>query len=229
MKISIIIPTFNEEKNIGTLIDFLLNNKGDGDIEIIVVDGGSKDRTTEVATYKKVKTFISDVKGRANQMNFGASVAKGDILYFVHADTLPPNSYTSCIKKSVLEGYTSGCCAYKFDSENWLLKMNSFFTQFNGFYAGGGDQTLFVTKPIFEKLGGFNKNYVIMEDFEFTKRLKSITKFKVIKSKAIVSARKYEQNSYLKVNTVNLIAMIMFWLKYSPQKIKSTYTSLIKY
>jgi hypothetical protein len=176
-----------------------------------------------------VKTEITSANGRANQMNHGASIATGDVLYFVHADTFPPTSYPNCIKESILNGYTSGCCAYNFDSNRWSLKINSFFTQFNGLLAGGGDQTLYVTKSIFEKVGGFNPNYIIMEDFEISKRLRTTSRFKIIKSKALVSARKYEKNSYWRVSSANLIAMMMFWLNIDPQKINTTYKSLIKY
>lgn len=229
MKISVIIPTYNEEERIGELIDYLLATKSNSEVEIIVIDGGSDDKTIEISQSRKVRTEISSAIGRANQMNLGASIATGDVLYFVHADTYPPASYPNCIKESILKGYTSGCCAYNFDSNRWPLKINSFFTQFNGLLSGGGDQTLYVTRSIFEKMGGFNPEYIIMEDFEFSKRLKNSTRFKIIKSRAIVSARKYEKNSYIKVNSANLIAMIMFWLKIEPQKINSTYKSLIRY
>jgi rSAM/selenodomain-associated transferase 2 len=229
MQISVIIPTYNESERIGNLIDFLLANRGNSDIEIIVVDGGSEDNTIEIVKSKNVIVETLETSGRANQMNMGAAIANGDIFYFVHADTFPPESYPNCIKESILNGYTSGCCAYNFDSDKWPLKINSFFTQFNGPLSGGGDQTLYVTKAIFQKLGGFNPDYIVMEDFEFSKRLKNNSRFKVLKSKALVSARKYEKNNYLRVNSANLIAMMMFWLKFHPQKINSTYKSLIKY
>lgn len=228
MKISVIIPTYNEAARIGALIDYLLVNRNNAQVEVIVVDGGSSDHTIEIAASKEVTCLKAPQKGRANQLNYGASKATGDVFYFVHADTFPPATYPHCIEESILKGYTSGCCAYTFDSNKWPLKLNSFFTQFNGFYSGGGDQTLYVTKAMFEELGGFNPSYTIMEDFEFTKRLKARKTFKVLKSKAIVSARKYENNSYIKVNTINLLAMFMFWLKLPPSKINNLYKSLIK-
>lgn len=229
MRISVIIPTFNEAERIGNLIDYLILNKTNSDVEIIVVDGGSDDKTVEIANSKNVKVELVKEKGRANQMNQGAAIANGDVFYFVHADTLPPASYPNCIKESILNGFTSGCCAYKFDSDKILLRVNEQFTKFNGIFTGGGDQTLFVTKAIYNKTKGFNPDFVIMEDFEFYKRLKRISKFKIIQSKATVSARKYEKNSYLRVNLANLAAMILFYLKTNPQKINSIYKSLIKY
>ncbi|MFO0435967.1 MAG: glycosyltransferase, partial [Sphingobacteriaceae bacterium] len=93
MRISVIIPTFNEAERIGNLIDYLILNKTNSDVEIIVVDGGSDDKTVEIANSKNVKVELVKEKGRANQMNQGAAIASGDIFYFVHADTLPPASY----------------------------------------------------------------------------------------------------------------------------------------
>ena len=228
MLISIIIPTFNEAERIGVLIDYLILNKGNFDIEIIVVDGGSKDNTVDIAKNKKVIVEISKHKGRANQMNYGASIAKGTIFYFVHADTFPPVAYTDCIMESVTSGFTSGCCAYKFDSDKLMLRMNGYFTKMNGFYTGGGDQTLYVTKEIFHKNKGFNPEFVIMEDFEFYKRLRSISKFNIMQSKATVSARKYEKNSYAKVSFANVLALILFAFNTRPQKIQSIYKSFLK-
>ncbi len=228
VKVSVIIPTYNEEERIGLLLDYLILNTGDSSIEIIVIDGGSNDKTIQIAKSKKVIAENITIKARAQQLNYGAAVATGDILYFVHADTIPPSSFIECIKNSVLNGYTAGCCAYNFDSNKTLLKINGFFTQYKGFYTGGGDQTLFVTKSIFFKAGGFNPEYVIMEDFEFTKRLKQISRFKILKNKAIVSARKYDRNSYMRVNVVNIIALFMFWLGAHPKKIQTMYKRLIK-
>lgn len=225
---SVIIPTYNEEPNIGSLIDYLNSFKGGSEIEVIVCDGNSSDNTRLIAENKNAIVITSQEKGRAFQMNCGAAKAKGDILYFVHADTLPPKYYTNCIKEAVLNGYTSGCCAYKFDSNKWPLKINSYLTRFNGPLSGGGDQTLFVTKSVFKKIGGFNTKYSIMEDFDLTRRLKKNCNFKIIKNRALVSARKYEKNSYLKVNVANIIAMLLFWANIDPQHIHNFYKKTIK-
>lgn len=228
MKVSLIIPTYNEERTIGKLIDYLQNVERYSDVELVVVDGGSVDRTVEIVMSKSVEIKFSAEKGRANQMNYGAMVAKGDVLYFVHADTLPPLTFVNCIESAISKGFTSGCCAYDFDSRSLLLRLNSFLTRFNGIMTGGGDQTLFVTREEFIKNNGFNPEFIIMEDFEFTKRLKKTMRFKLLESKAIVSARKFENNSYFRVNVAYIIAMTMFYFRIDPKKIFSTYKSIIR-
>ena len=98
-----------------------------------------------------------------------------------------------------------------------------------GLICRGGDQTLFVKKEIFFALNGFSEKFIIMEDYDFVKRLMKIYSFKVIPEYAVVSARKYEHNSWAKVNFANAVAMYMFMSgAYSPQRIRNTYHSMIK-
>lgn len=212
MKISIIIPTLNEAQNITKLLQFL-TSLPQTYAEIIVVDGGSTDKTVEIAsTYKEVQCFATDLRSRAKQMNFGAKKAKGDMLYFVHADVMPLASYAEDIKAAVDEGYEFGCYRFKFDIEHSALKVNAYFTRFNRMFCRGGDQTLFITKSLFEKYGGFDSYYSIMEDFDFIRRVRKKEKFKIIPKSVVVSARKYDHNSYLKVNMINLVSYWMFMM-----------------
>ena len=227
--ISVIIPTLNEEKTIGVLIDYLQENKGDYPIEIIISDGGSTDSTLEIVKSKNTFAVSSPSSGRAFQLNYGAAMAKGGVFYFVHADTFPPKNFTECIMKAIENGYHAGCCAYKFNSQKWYLKINNFFTLFNSPLVGGGDQTLFVTQKLFRAVGGYNTHYVIMEDFEITSRLKKQSLYKILKHKALVSDRKYSKNSYLSVNIANSMAMLMYKIKVHPQRIALTYKKMLKW
>src|SRR3954452_15423941 len=115
--LSIIIPTYNETQNIGQLIEYLQKAGDKAAMEIIVSDGGSLDATIAVAKDAGAKAMLSPVKGRAAQMNYGASVAKGDILYFIHADTFPPDSFINDINMAVSQGYDLGRYRTRFDSE----------------------------------------------------------------------------------------------------------------
>lgn len=227
MNLSVIIPTFNEAKNIQKLITHLQRHGGSTLIEIIVVDAQSQDKTMDIANKAGAIVHTSPQKGRAAQMNYGAAMAKGDILYFVHADTLPPTSYAHDIIKSIEAGYPVGSYRTKFDSESTLLRINAYFSRYNRLMCRGGDQTLYIVKTSFEQLNGYNEDYQIMEDYEFIQRAKKVTSFRVIPKAALISVRKYEQNSYLRVNFANLTIFTMFFLNCPQQLMINTYKALM--
>jgi hypothetical protein len=143
-------------------------------------------------------------------MNCGANLAKGEILYFVHADTQIHTDYITDIQQAIIDGYHLGCYRYKFDSTHLLLKINAFFTRFPFIWCRGGDQTLFIQKKDFIKLGCFRYDFQIMEEYEFILRANKSLIFKIIPKNVIVSARKYKTNSYLRVQKANFILMRMF-------------------
>lgn len=226
MQISIIIPTFNEEENIGALIRYLDKHGGTGLKEIIVVDGSSTDNTAFEANDAGA-WVLETLQGRAAQMNYGAQNASGEILYFVHSDAFPPTTYIRDIEKAVAQDYPIGCFRFQFDSSNLLLRVNSYFTRFNKLWCRGGDQTLFITKDFFEELGGYNNELLIMEEYDLIERAMEVSDFHIIPKEVIVSARKYDNNNYLKVQFANLLAFNMFKMGVSPLIIKKTYQSLL--
>ncbi len=117
--LSIIIPTLNEELRIAAT----LKQIGEG-VEIIVVDGGSTDKTREIAEKLGAKVIISSSKGRAFQMNLGAKIAKGDILLFLHGDTLLPQNYQEQIINTLSQsGIVAGAFELKIDGEEKNLRL----------------------------------------------------------------------------------------------------------
>lgn len=227
-KISIIIPTLNEEVRIAPLIDYLHQlSKPEYLQEIIVCDGGSTDKTQAIAEATGVVLLHSPRCGRAKQMNYAADHARGEILYFVHADVFPPKECLINIMDALGEGHTMGCFSYDFASRSKLLRINAYFTQFDSIASGGGDQTFFIPKAIFNELGQFDEKLPIMEDFDFVWRAKKHYPLHLVKNKAIVSARKYETNSYLKVQVVNGITMALFKRGYCPFKLARWYKQLL--
>lgn len=228
MRISVIIPTYNEEDNIAGLIGDLRKYGGEQLEEIIVVDAPSQDRTAQRAEQAGARVIVSKQPGRAPQMNAGAHSAQGDVLYFVHADVRIHPDYVQDIQQALAEGYTLGCYRYQFDSPRLILKLNTFFTRYNRIWSRGGDQTLFIPKASFEELGGYCEKHRVMEDYDLIIRANKKYRFKVIPKNIIVSARKYQDNSYLRVNFANAVVMWMYFRGAPQQKLIDTYKSLIK-
>ena len=228
MKISVIIPTYNEVNAIPKLVDQLTEKGGHILSEIIVSDGQSEDKTREEAAKAGAKVVLSPLRGRAVQMNYGASLATGEILYFVHADVLPPPTFAMDIERAVIEGYDLGRYVMKFDSNKWYLRINAFFTRFDFFLCYGGDQTLFITKTLFEKAGGFNAEMRIMEDFEFTKRARQYGRYKIFDKGALISGRKYNANSWWQVQKANMKIVDMYNRGASQQEMVDIYRKMLR-
>jgi len=230
-RISIVVPTFNEQERIELLIKDIQKKAKLIPSEIIIADGGSTDKTLEIAQKAGAKIVVSPKKGRAAQMNYGASMALGNVLHFVHADCHLPVGFVNDIQEALTNGYQSGCYRFRFDSPDFILKINSFFTRFNALTFRGGDQTLFITRALFDEIGGFDEHYVIMEDYDIIRRIwaKNRALFKLIPKSVLVSARKYQTNSWLRVQLANLRAMISFRQNKPPQQIADTYQKMLNY
>ncbi|MBO2008547.1 TIGR04283 family arsenosugar biosynthesis glycosyltransferase [Hymenobacter negativus] len=229
MMLSVIIPTYKEAANIGRLVADLRCYAPPEGIEILVVDAGSPDGTAAVARAAGATVLESPRPGRATQMNYGAQHARGDIFYFVHADVRIHPDYVTTIQEAVARGDAAGCYRFRFDSNHLLLRINSYGTRFKGIMSRGGDQTLFISRVLFEQLGGFNEQFVIMEDFEIIQRIRRVARFHIVPQDVVVSARKYETNSWLRVQLANLTAFSMYFLKLSPTRIARTYKALLNY
>lgn len=231
LKISVIIPTQNEAENIGFLIENLYKFAGSKLHEIIVVDSpNTSDNTYEIAQNLGVITLKSPQAGRAVQMNYGATLAKGEILYFIHADTQIHPDYASDILQAISDGYDLGCYRTQFDSSHLLLKINAFFSRFPFIWCRGGDQTLFIQKKDFMELGCFRQDFQIMEEYEFILRSNKRLKFKIIPKNVIVSTRKYKTNSYLRVQKANFTVMKMFLKdKATQQEMVETYRKMLNF
>lgn len=197
MPLSIIIPVLNEEENLKVLLPYLKNNAS-GNIEIIVADGGSTDTSAEVAKKESTIVVFSE-KGRAKQMNAGAKLSTGAILYFLHADTLPPKGFDKLILDAVQKGNRAGCFRMQFDSNHWWLKLAGWFTRFNWKMCRGGDQSLFISKSLFEEIGGYDENYIIYEDNVLIAELYNRNAFTVLPQPVITSARRYREKGVWRI------------------------------
>ena len=227
--ISIIIPVFNEEVCIAETVKFILQKENSKNIaEVLVIDGGSTDNTVTEAKRAGATVIQSPKKGRAAQMNYGALLAKGEIVYFLHADTLPPKSFSEDILRAAKSGSQSGCFMLSFNSDHWLLKANSWFSQFDIDYFRFGDQSLFVNKKVFLQAGGFDEKLMVMEDQEIIKRIREFSQFKIIKKAVSTSARKYLENGIFRTKATFYLIFVLYKMGFSQQSLLNTYRSLIK-
>lgn len=229
MTISIIVPTYNEAENIGKLVPYLKEHSTPAVVEIIVADGDSSDQTITLAKAAGATAVVSNEKGRAAQMNFGASLAKGDVLYFLHADCFPPTTYATDIVNAVESGYDLGRYQTKFNTTKTILKINAWFTRFDLFVCMGGDQTLFIRRLLFETLNGFRQDMRIMEEFEFCQRARKQGRYKILAGKALISARKYDTNSWLTVQRANAKIISLYKKGASQQEMLDTYRKMLSY
>ena len=203
--ISIVVPVLNEAETIEDLLQHISENVLATSVsEIVVVDGGSDDNSRDIVTRFADNSLINVVsvssnKGRAKQMNAGAKISTGSILYFLHADSYPPNGFDSLIISEVEKGNSAGCFRLKFDSNHPVLRISQWFTRFNFNFCRGGDQSLFVTRNAFDELNGYNESYTIYEDCEFINRIYAKYKFVIINDRLTTSARKYEQQGTVKL------------------------------
>ncbi|WP_405382690.1 glycosyltransferase [Maribacter sp. LLG6340-A2] len=228
--ISLIIPAHNEFSNLQRLfIDarFLQHKQL---LEVIIAASPlTDDATDSLCSFDKVMVLQCKKKGRAAQMNEAAASSLGNVLVFLHADVIPPTNFFDNILDRLENGFDAGFFSYRFDKDTWFLKMNSSFTAKDGFFTGGGDQCLFIRKEVFNRLGAFDEEQVLMEDFEFFKRMKKYkVRYTIIKNDLVVSARKYECNSYLRVNLSNLLLVLLFKLGCSSYTLKSLHNKLIR-
>ena len=192
-ELSIIIPTLNEAPRLTFLLPYLERNLDTpANVEIIIADGGSSDGTQDMGR-KLGAVVLSTPTGRAVQMNAGAEKARGRILYFLHADSIPPKNFYSEILKTLEKRDTAGCFRLRFEPSNPTLDAFAWCTRLNIPLCRGGDQSLFLPRIWFEALGGFDERYRIYEDNELIGRLYRHYTFTVLTPELVTSSRRYQQ------------------------------------
>ena len=224
LNISVIVPVLNEEENIGEMIGRLKETS----VEVIIADGGSKDRTVAICEASRVKTVHSS-RGRAAQMNVGTSVASGDIFLFLHADTRLPDGFEDRVKEAILEGAVAGAFLFGTDMNTSSMKVIENATHFRAYRLGivFGDQAIFATREAFFRAGGYPEQ-PIMEDYELWKRLGKVGKRSLIPLSVITSARKWEKQGTWRTTLINQAVMWLYVLGVSPEKLAKWYKSKMR-
>jgi rSAM/selenodomain-associated transferase 2 len=234
--LSIIIPVLNEAGTIAKLLEHLSENANPEHItEIIAVDGGSTDETVKILQTLSEKhisfnlKLVHAKKGRASQMNAGAAIATGKILYFLHADSFPPKKFDGYIIDEIKKGNPAGCFRMRFNSNHWWLKLIGWFTKFSWRACRGGDQSQFITRKLFDKIGGYDENYVIYEDNILINALYARNSFVVIPHCLNTSARLYERKGVFYVQYHFLYIYFKRWRGADAGELLAYYKKHLRY
>ena len=189
--ISVIIPTYDEERALPATLRHLLRQAGV--YEVIVVDGGSGDRTCEIVRAEPRVRLLNALKGRASQMNAGAQEAEGEWLLFLHADTrLPEGALARLNAMELAPTIRAGGFLHRFSGSDWWLRLVSCLDNFRCRRTRiiYGDQAMFVRRKLFESLGGF-PDQPILEDVAFCEKLIRVTAPALLEPPVLTDSRKF--------------------------------------
>ncbi len=215
--VSVIIPTLNEERFIGRTIAQAVTADN---VEVIVVDGGSRDDTVSVAASLNAR-IIDSSPGRGLQMNVGAAAARGDTLLFLHADTLLPPKFDRDVHQVLARPDVAlGAFRFRLDERRAALALVEQLVAIRCrlFRLPYGDQGLFLRRNTFEALGGF-RDLPIMEDFDFVRRAHSLGHIALADTSATTSARRWSTDGAARTTLVNQLCILAFLTGVPPQRI----------
>ncbi len=222
--ISVIIPALNEQDNIGPCIDNI--SRQAGKYEVIVADGGSSDATVTVSEAKKARVLRSPEKNIGYQNNLGAGSAKGDILLFLHADTRLPDKAFEKIEEFFNKNRDAAGGSFNMvvRGDRFFYKVISIggnaFCKITGIHFG--DRGVFVKKEIFDQINGYNI-MPIMEDVDFSKRMKKKGKTKILKGPVVSSSRKFGREPFWRTLYLILWSLLAYTAGWDLDRIKKKY------
>lgn len=219
--LSIIIPTLNEEANLAQTL-MSIGRLSDG--EVIVSDGRSQDNTVEIAEKWGAKVIRSR-PNRGEQMNSGAREASGEILLFLHADTLLPDGYPELIRKAMIyPRVAGGAFAWKVEPSTPFLRYleRNVAWRTKIFRMPYGDQAYFVRASIFREMGGY-EDIPLMEDVEFIRRLRKVGKLEFIPQPVVTSPRRYQKRGPVRTALRNKLTLWGYYLRVPPARLAKFY------
>ena len=221
--ISVIIPILNEAKILEKTLSQLQPEFRSQ--ELIVVDGGSTDASVRIAEeYGKV---VVSERGRAKQLNTGAAVATGDILIFLHADIWLESGALAAVETAISTGYVGGGFHQKIDGKNFLYRLIEIAGDIRGKYLKVfyGDSGIFLARTDFEKIGGFPE-VPILEEMEFSKRLRRLGKTTLLVPYIHISPRRWETRGIVRTTLNNWLITLLYFLGVSPEKLARLYSHI---
>lgn len=222
--ISVIIPVYNEVASINDAVGRVRQAAGDEPIEVVVADGGPGNRTLEAMADTDVVRVTSPA-GRGIQLNAGAAVATGDILLFLHADTVLPAGWPSMVRET-LDGRTvAGAFSLSIDSPRAGLKLVALFANLRTRFerVPYGDQAPFMDGSYFRDIGGF-ADIPIMEDVELFQRIRRLGGvIRLLRARVLTSPRRWERDGVLRRTLSNWWLRLRYGLGASPARLVASY------
>lgn len=221
MQISIIVPTLNEQECIAETIRSL--QQLEGEKEIIVVDGGSSDETISVASAQGAQ-IITTRPGRGVQLHAGALNASGDVLWFVHADTIPPPHALKEIRKHLKSPKVAGGnFGLVFDGPSRAAKqLTAIYPMLRMLGLCYGDSGIFVRREVYDRIGGF-RALALFEDLDLLRRLRAAGQFVHLPCKILTSSRRFEQRNFALVWLHWTVLQVLYWCGISPNRLARWY------
>lgn len=219
--ISIVLPVRNEADRLAAVLKPLVDG---GSADVLVVDGGSTDASAAIAEKMGVPFVVTEA-GRARQMNFGANKAGGEILLFVHGDTVVPRDFAAQINQAMREqGVVAGAFRLAIDAEGVGVRFVEQMANLRAslFSLPYGDQALFVRADVFRKMGGF-PDIPVMEDFAFVRMLRQQGRIAILPSAVKTCGRRWQQLGVLRTTLTNQLMVLGFLLGISPERLARFY------
>ena len=224
VRISAVVPTLDEEGEVAEVVSAL---RGEVD-EVIVVDGGSSDRTVDRARSAGAVVRREAGANRAVALNVGAALAVGDVVYFVHADCRPPPGFAADIRAAVERGACAGCFRLRYDWDHWLLRLSGWCTRIDLDLVRFGDQSLFATRAALRSVCGFDERLAVMEDQDLVRRLRRRVRFVVLAASVTTSARRYRSHGLYRTQLVVYPAVVVLYrLRLPPSTLGRAYRRLL--
>ena len=221
MDISVIIPTLNEAATIGETLRRL---RSSGSCEVIVVDGGSDDGTPELAR-PQADLVLSAGRGRATQMNVGARAASGQVLLFLHADTVLPPDFPALLESALRNPrVVGGRFDVRLDAEGRLFRLVETLMNLRSRLSriATGDQAIFVRSRTFQELGGYRETE-LMEDLELSYRLKRQGELACLRERVVTSARRWQRDGIVRTIGLMWLLRFLYFIGVSPSYLKTFY------
>ncbi|MEM9593991.1 MAG: TIGR04283 family arsenosugar biosynthesis glycosyltransferase [Acidobacteriota bacterium] len=218
MRLQIVIPTLDEATALATVLPHALALAD----EVCVSDGGSRDGTVDLAESAGA-TVVEGPAGRGGQLNRGAAAGRGDVLLFLHADTVLPTAAPEAVRSCLAGGAVGGGFRLHYDTPSRLMRLGGRIANWRARLSGPlGDQAQFARRDVFEAVGGFPE-WPILEDLELMRRLRRRGRVRILDEEARTSVRRFERQGVARTVAINYLIWGLFVLGVPPRRLAGLY------